>query len=553
MAAGAAGPSSARPLPAGAKEIPFVETAPSRPSPRRRRSGGICSSSVPSRKPSIPTPVRCPTSGSRRWSRSPRPASSSRSRSPCIPCARCENLKVRVSSLTSRRGRDPRRPHRRAPGHLLERRLPVLHHGQHLSPHAGTAGARHGPHLARRRVPAVLADGPCPRRREARPLPGNGHRLGRRLRPGRRASRSPCASSASACRRTRPSTSRPISTCGTRPSTRDASEAFIRQAADNDYQAMVDFGLDMLPTLYLGCEDGKRIVVRRRRRTRADAGRRPEGTGAGDRRQRHRPDLPRHHARRKAREPLAGQPAAAAGVLRARHRDCSGRSRRERKAKGWPEFICCPIDEVDASCKEFGAKVYAAVKAAGVRTYATKDPDRARRRRLRPVPRHLVLPAVLRALRADRRPEPARILVLPEPQRRRDQGPPDDVQGRADDLRLRLLAERLHHADPLALVLDVRAGPVRLSARAVTPGAGSGWTTTARSSRRSIGPASARVTTTRATSTRSSRRSSSAQDSKDPACLAAVRRRAATAPGDVGRHPRPAEVPGRRHVAVGGV
>lgn len=46
----------------------------------------------------------------------------------------------------------------------------------------------------------------------------------------------------------------------------------------------------------------------------------------------------------------------------------------ERKAKGWPEFVCCPIDEVDASCKEFGAGVYAAVKAAGLRTYATKDP-----------------------------------------------------------------------------------------------------------------------------------------------------------------------------------
>ncbi|HOX28413.1 MAG TPA: hypothetical protein PLQ76_04570, partial [bacterium] len=37
-------------------------------------------------------------------------------------------------------------------------------------------------------------------------------------------------------------------------------------------------------------------------------------------------------------------------------------------------FICCPIDEVDQSCKEFGVKVYAAVKAAGMKTYATKDP-----------------------------------------------------------------------------------------------------------------------------------------------------------------------------------
>ena len=49
----------------------------------------------------------------------------------------------------------------------------------------------------------------------------------------------------------------------------------------------------------------------------------------------------------------------------------------ERKTKGWPEFICCPIDEVAAARKEFGAKVYAAVKAAGIRTYATKDPTGA--------------------------------------------------------------------------------------------------------------------------------------------------------------------------------
>ena len=43
---------------------------------------------------------------------------------------------------------------------------------------------------------------------------------------------------------------------------RGRDEAFIRKAADNDYRAMVDFGLDMLPTFYLSCEDGNRIVVR---------------------------------------------------------------------------------------------------------------------------------------------------------------------------------------------------------------------------------------------------------------------------------------------------
>jgi hypothetical protein len=48
---------------------------------------------------------------------------------------------------------------------------------------------------------------------------------------------------------------------------------------------------------------------------------------------------------------------------------------KDRKAKGWPEFVYCPVDEVESAGREFGVKVYAAVKAAGVRTYATKDPS----------------------------------------------------------------------------------------------------------------------------------------------------------------------------------
>ncbi len=150
-------------------------------------------------------------------------------------------------------------------------------------------------------------------------------------------------------------------------------EAFIRQAADKDYQAMVDHGLDMLPTLYLSCEDGQRIVLA--------------------------------HAEELERMLAAGlkgpAPVTADGVIGRLYRDTTPGGKRgdhwrvhplpgpefyervtalfrafeaERKAKGWPEFICCPIDEVDASCKEFGARVYAAVRAAGIRTYATKDP-----------------------------------------------------------------------------------------------------------------------------------------------------------------------------------
>jgi len=150
-------------------------------------------------------------------------------------------------------------------------------------------------------------------------------------------------------------------------------EAFIRKAADKDYQAMVDFGLDMLPTLYLRCDDGKRIAV-------AEAEELEHMLAVG----------------------LKGPaPVTADNVIARLYRDTTPGGKREshwrvnplppplfyervtelfrsfeteRRAKGWPEFICCPIDEVDASCKEFGARVYAAVKAAGLRTYATKDP-----------------------------------------------------------------------------------------------------------------------------------------------------------------------------------
>jgi hypothetical protein len=151
------------------------------------------------------------------------------------------------------------------------------------------------------------------------------------------------------------------------------SEEFIRKAADNDYRAMADFGLDMLPTLGLGCKDGREIVVG------------------------HAGEI-QHMLRAGLRGPA---PATADGVIDRVYRDTTPGGKvqshwrvspmpppafydritemfrgfqRQRKAKGWPEFVCCPIDEVDPSCKEFGVKVYAAVKAAGVRTYATKDP-----------------------------------------------------------------------------------------------------------------------------------------------------------------------------------
>jgi hypothetical protein len=151
------------------------------------------------------------------------------------------------------------------------------------------------------------------------------------------------------------------------------SDAFIRQAADNDYRAMAAFGLDMLPTLYLSCEDGKRIVVREADEIprMLDAGLRGPAPVTADNviRRVYGDSTPGGKVGSHWR--VSPMPPAA---FYDRVTELFRALEIERKAKGWPEFICCPIDEVDASCKEFGAKVYAAVKAAGVKTYATKDP-----------------------------------------------------------------------------------------------------------------------------------------------------------------------------------
>ena len=153
-------------------------------------------------------------------------------------------------------------------------------------------------------------------------------------------------------------------------------ESFIRKAADNEYLAMAAYGLNMTPTLYLRCNDGKTIYL-------------PY------------PD----ELDRMLKAGLAGPvPVTADSVISRLYRATTPDGERgshwnisklpppefyekitaafkafeiERKAKGWPEFICCPIDEVAAARKDFGAKVYAAVKVAGIRTYATKDPKGA--------------------------------------------------------------------------------------------------------------------------------------------------------------------------------
>ena len=215
--------------PDGAKEVPFVETAPEPALTDAEKQRGYLLFARPTRGARLPQypPAAGGAAGGPGGLRHARPVRAADPGPLSRPPAG-EPEGPRLAPGVVRR-RNPRRLHRRAAGHLLERRLPELHHGENLPPHAGTPGARDRPLLARRRVPAILAHDPCSRRRQAGPLPGNGHRLGRRLRPGAEASPSPCGSSASTCKRTRPSTTRPISTRGTKPSTKGgARPSFAR-------------------------------------------------------------------------------------------------------------------------------------------------------------------------------------------------------------------------------------------------------------------------------------------------------------------------------------
>lgn len=151
-------------------------------------------------------------------------------------------------------------------------------------------------------------------------------------------------------------------------------EEFIRRALDNEFQSMADHGLDMIPTLYLSYDrKHKKIIVRGiedLERMQAAGLRGPvpvlggnvisaiySDTTPGGRR------APHWEISKMPPPAFFKQVSKAFKALE-----------RERRAKGWPEFICCPLDEVAASRAAFGAQVYQTVRDAGLRTYATKNP-----------------------------------------------------------------------------------------------------------------------------------------------------------------------------------
>ena len=154
---------------------------------------------------------------------------------------------------------------------------------------------------------------------------------------------------------------------------KDKPDEFVQKASQNEYQAMLDYGMDVAPTQYLQCLDGKTFTIRNPEDldrlvqmgfkgpvpvTGGNAiGRIYRDTTPGGERGSHwrinKMPPPEFYA--KVTELFKAFEAA-------------------RKARGWPEFVCCPLDEVASTHSEFGAKVYAAVRAAGIRTYITKNP-----------------------------------------------------------------------------------------------------------------------------------------------------------------------------------
>jgi len=151
------------------------------------------------------------------------------------------------------------------------------------------------------------------------------------------------------------------------------SDSWVRRTTENEYRAMRDFGLDVFPTQGLAWGDGKRLDLSH-----------PEdiplllklgfggpipvtgGSPIGHVLRLMTPGVKVQSHWRISKFPPSAFYAKITAMFR--------QFKNEGAEKGWPEFVCCPLDEVAASSREFGQRVYKAVRNGGVRTYITKDP-----------------------------------------------------------------------------------------------------------------------------------------------------------------------------------
>ncbi len=170
-------------------------------------------------------------------------------------------------------------------------------------------------------------------------------------------------------------TSKAKSTFAELPPEITGDEARINQVAADEYCTMVDYGFDVPPTGYIAYDE-KRDALYYRPESALENMKKSgllkgacfmvsmdaamptlirKYTGA---------DAPKHYALKSPPPPEFY--AKVTALVQAFAADW--------KTRGLPEIIYGPLDEVDSSAWEFGSCTYQAVKAAGVRTFATKDP-----------------------------------------------------------------------------------------------------------------------------------------------------------------------------------
>jgi hypothetical protein len=147
-----------------------------------------------------------------------------------------------------------------------------------------------------------------------------------------------------------------------------------RRMLDNEYKAMKDLGMNMIPTMNLEWDTiNNKISLRHSEemeRMMHFGLRGPVPVTAGgvirDFYKKYTPEGEVHSHWKVTKMP----PPGFYKYIEDKFREFV----KESKAKNWPEFYCCPIDEVAAESREFGVKVFKMVKDAGMKTYITKNP-----------------------------------------------------------------------------------------------------------------------------------------------------------------------------------
>ncbi len=154
---------------------------------------------------------------------------------------------------------------------------------------------------------------------------------------------------------------------------KEYGKEWILKAARNEYNAMVDYGLDTAPTIYLKYDQKKKefyipngdVQIKEILAAGMKGPIPLAGCGMGA-------IYRQHTGKKQGRHSMI--PVMPPKALYEQLTKMTIKFEKKRKAKGWPEFIYVPLDEVAASSRDFGVNVYKAFKKAGVKTYATKNP-----------------------------------------------------------------------------------------------------------------------------------------------------------------------------------